>query len=356
MALTLYITNRKTGNLVDRKGKIIYYSSESFYNDIIERKCCIICGAAPGSKPFSQEHVIPDWIVKTYGTKASFMVLPNDTSIRNNQYTIPCCKDCNSELGVKLEQPISELLKKSYDEVWEALDKDESLYLLLLQWVSLIFFKTHYKDTYLLREKDKRINKGFLADNYNWEPFRSIHAISRIHHSKVITTGNVYGTIIVFPYKNPAGWKQFDYMDNLNSYTTMIQVGETVIFAVLNDAGATGSCYKTFLSKITGALNPIQCRELFARLRYASANLKGGAQIYPSITRKGVKLDQVKPRRIELYTGYKEKESLFRLMRFYLEPLMPPGEPWTQDILNDIENGRAQYILDENGVFVPGSV
>lgn len=36
MALTFYTTNRKTGNLVDRKGKIIYYGFESFYNDIIE--------------------------------------------------------------------------------------------------------------------------------------------------------------------------------------------------------------------------------------------------------------------------------------------------------------------------------
>jgi hypothetical protein len=39
---------------------------ERFIEDICLGDCCFICGAKPDEKPFNNEHILPDWVLRRY--------------------------------------------------------------------------------------------------------------------------------------------------------------------------------------------------------------------------------------------------------------------------------------------------
>jgi hypothetical protein len=49
-------------SIEDEQGRVLFYSADRFLRDVAERSCCFICGAVPGSVPFNDEHVVPDWL------------------------------------------------------------------------------------------------------------------------------------------------------------------------------------------------------------------------------------------------------------------------------------------------------
>lgn len=350
--MTKYLIHQKTKSIYNAlDDKILYFSYKDFLDKIVKGNYCFICGAEHGSKPFNNEHVIPKWILKRYGTEKSFMVLPNNTEIKHNKYLIPCCKDCNSELGEKLEKPLSSLLQKSYEDVCDELEKDNNLYLKIYHWAALIFFKTHLKDTLLLKEQDKRKSSGTIADDFCWHCLFPVHNFIRHHYTGAKVSNNVYGTVLVFESLVEQENETFDYIDNLNSQIMMIQVGKIVIFVVLNDCRACIGFYQTFLSKITGSLTTIQIRELFARLRYINENLKHRPRLYTKFSYNGQSIYVKKTKKMEIYKGAHEKVSLFKLMRFYVGGIMPESIPNRDKRLKDLEEGKAQFILDENSNF-----
>jgi hypothetical protein len=65
-----------------------------------------MCGASPRVKEFNDEHVIPKWILRKLNIYKLSITLPNDAKIRYDQYTVPCCKECNSYLGTNIEEEI----------------------------------------------------------------------------------------------------------------------------------------------------------------------------------------------------------------------------------------------------------
>jgi len=345
----MYLQNRNTKSIYSSIDKrILLFSFNDFINKIVKGKCCFICGAEPNSKEFNNEHIIPKWILKSYGNQNSFMILPNHSEIKNNKYLIPCCKDCNSELGIILENPMSSLLQKNYDEVCKELESDKSLYLKIYHWASLIFFKTHLKDAALLKDRDIRKGSGTIGDDFSWQGLFGIHNLLRHHHTGAKISDNAYGTVLLFESLVEQESETFDYLDNLNSQIVMIQVGKIVIFVVLNDCQACISFYETFLNKITGSLNSIQIRELFARLRYINDNLKYRPRFFTQFKFNKHKILARRPKKLELYKGEQEKSSLFKLMRFYIGDIMPDKLPNKEKLLNDLEQGKAQYIFDEN--------
>jgi|GEM_PF-1154117 len=343
-----YQVRRRSGTIIENStGKVQVFGPKDFMNKIVLGDCCFVCGAEPGSKPFNYEHILPRWLLKLFRSHIDFMILPNNTKIKYGSYVVPCCQECNSEMSAKLEVPVSNLLKRGYDNLCEALHKDDSIYKLLFQWLCLIFFKTHYKDTFLRTERDTRKTSCYLGHHYDWYPLHHIHRMATLHHTDVKPAFEAYGTILVMKAKP----YDFDYLDNLNDQIIYVQVGDILLMAALNESKACLSLYKTFLSRIDGTLNPIQIRELFARLRYAVANLKDLPTFVIRVKKDAIALKAKRPKRQSIYREEEEKKSLFKLMRDYIEPLMPTDLPNKQQLLEDLEQGKAQYILDENGKF-----
>jgi len=52
------------------------------------------------------------------------------------------------------------------------------------------------------------------------------------------------------------------------------------------------------------------------------------------------------PKKIEILKEHEENISLFKLMRFYIEDLMPPELENREQLVKDLEEGRAQYLFD----------
>lgn len=42
------------GSIIDSKGKVIFFSTERFINDICLGDCCFICGAKPSEQEFNE--------------------------------------------------------------------------------------------------------------------------------------------------------------------------------------------------------------------------------------------------------------------------------------------------------------
>lgn len=344
-----FLVDEETGTVIHADDKrILFYGFEDFIESIVEGYDCFICGAEYGSKPFSNEHVIPKWIMKNYCKPNGFMVLPNGSTIKHIHNTVDCCLECNAKLNEIFEKPISEMLKKDYMHVVQAIGQDESLYMKLFHWVCLLFFKTHLKDTYLLSERDRRLSSKSIADTYCWHPLYHVHEIIRSHYSGAVLSDSIQGTILVFEALDEGPDEQFDYLDNLNSQIVMIKVNKTVILAVLNDSRFCLAGGRTFLSKISGALTTIQIRELFARLRYLNDNIKMRPKFYTLFKNNQVIIDAKLPKRIGFFSGKHEKSSLYKFMRFYIGELMPLELPNREKYLRDLEEGNAWYIFDEN--------
>lgn len=347
-----YTIDRKTGNIVTaRDRKIMQFSVEFFLNKIVKGHHCFVCGEPEGKIKFNDEHIIPKWVTKHFGTEKSHFVLHNGGQMRNSHYTVPCCKNCNTKLSEKLEKRVSTLLKMGYDGLSESIDNDESIYQLLFRWCALIFFKTHYKDQFLPKNRDLRAGNSVIGDLHNWKNLYQVLSVARIHHTDAKVDSDVYGSIIILPRIVGERESMFDYLDHSLSQTMMIQVGEIVIFAVLNDSKACLSFYRSFLSRIDGSITEVQSRELFARLRYANENLQNRPSFTALVNGKGVFTLQAKRSRLlQLYKDQEEKVSLFSLMRLYVGEIVP-DLPNREEILTDLENGRVQYILDEYGRF-----
>lgn len=347
-----FLVCEETGTVIHTDDKrILHYGFDDFVESIVKGDDCFICGAENGSKPFSNEHVIPKWIMKHYCKPNGFMVLPNGSTIKHIHYTVGCCQDCNGELSELFEKPISDLLKNDYDFVAKAIAKDESLYVKLFHWTCLLFFKTHLKDSYLFAERDRRIASGSIADTYCWHPLYHIHQIIRSYYTGAILMDGIQGTIVVFEALDEGPDDQFDYLDNINSQIVMVKVGKIVILTVLNDSRFCLAGYRSFLERITGALTSIQIRELFARLRYLNDNIKKRPTFYSLFKNNQFRIGAKVPKKIDFFSGEREKSSLFKFMRFYLGELMPLDLPNREKYLQDLEEGHAWYILDENQIF-----
>lgn len=113
------------GSIEDQDGRVIWFSIDRFIKDIGEGDCCFICGASPSQTEFNKEHILPKWILKRYDLLSRTITLPNETSFRYNQYTVPCCQQCNSLMGEKIEQPIRELINQGFNAVAEHLQKKQ---------------------------------------------------------------------------------------------------------------------------------------------------------------------------------------------------------------------------------------
>jgi hypothetical protein len=83
-----------------------------------DRTRCFVCGLPAESL----EHVIPKWLQHRFGLWNEELRLPNETTIRYRQLTIPACKKCNSEIFSALEQRVQQGTASDSD-IWKWANK-----------------------------------------------------------------------------------------------------------------------------------------------------------------------------------------------------------------------------------------
>jgi len=77
-------------DVIEKSGKVLYFSIRSFIDKIAGGNVCFICGADPDTVVFNDEHVIPDWILSRHNLHARLITLPNEADLKYGQYVVPC--------------------------------------------------------------------------------------------------------------------------------------------------------------------------------------------------------------------------------------------------------------------------
>lgn len=67
---------------------------------------CICCEES--GKKMNKEHIFPKWLLKLTNTEQDLFNSPNGM-VPGISLTIPLCEDCNRQLGVELEAPVSSI-------------------------------------------------------------------------------------------------------------------------------------------------------------------------------------------------------------------------------------------------------
>ncbi|MGV2831665.1 hypothetical protein [Myxosarcina sp. GI1(2024)] len=216
------------GSIEDKDGRVIYFSIDRFIRDIGEGNCCFICGASPSKTEFNKEHILPEWILKRYDLFFRTITLPNETSFKYyDRYTVPCCEDCNSLMGEKIEQPIRELINAGFDAVVEYI-KENGCWLFFV-WLNLIFLKTHLRDKNLKLHRDSRQGNGMISDFYTWEELHHIHCIARSFYPRSFYTScqldfKVMGSFLTLAAKVKDHYEKFDSINSSLEYRKLTTI------------------------------------------------------------------------------------------------------------------------------------
>jgi hypothetical protein len=258
------------GSVLDRDGRIIYFSLQRLISDIANGDCCFICGAHRTTVPFNDEHVLPDWILRRFALHGRRIQISNQTYYRYGRLTVPCCVSCNTEMGARFERPLSSIFAGGFNAVSREL-KDHGPWLLFC-WMALIFLKAHLKDKSLNYHLDHRKGDMKIGEFHSWEELHHLHCVARAFHSKAVLNKELLGSLAVLPAKIRPHFEGFDFIDLSLAQTMLLVIGDVAIIAVFNDSGAALTVGFEDIQKIGGPLSPIQLRELAAR--FAAINLQ----------------------------------------------------------------------------------
>lgn len=336
--------------ILDSKGKIIFFSVEKFIKEIALGDSCFICGAKPESKPFNDEHVIPDWILRKYELYNKQITIPNGQSIPYSQYKVPCCVDCNSLLGKKIEEPISQIISKGFEGIIDYINKNGAW--LFFIWLNLLFFKVQLRDRHFRYFSDKREPEVKISELTNWTPLHHIHCIVRSIYTKCKIDPKVFGSLIVLPAIDKIKMDHFDYGDNVPGKGVLIRLGGICFISILNDSCASLNLFSEKLNKINGNLSPLQYREILAHLSFLNVNLVQRPLYFTDIDKENdCKIIAKLPDSIEFRNNQEFNFSDF-LLSGCQELMERSNDPRKDEILMNMKKGRWTFLFDENGNFI----
>jgi hypothetical protein len=343
------------GSIEDGEGRILFFSMDKFVSDICEGDCCFMCGATPKDKEFNEEHVIPKWILRKLDIYKLSITLPNDSEVRYSQYTIPCCKECNSFLGLAVEEDIRTAVDGGLESVNNYILKNGPWKIFL--WLSLIFFKTHLKDSYLRDHLDRRKGDDKISNDYDWGLLHHIHCMIRAMQNGVSITKECLGTLLVLPAKQAEHIDSYDYRDVYAANTILLRIDDIAFLAILDDSCAAMNFFSGHFNKIKGPLSPIQLREVLSHLTLLNYKLKTRPSYHTKVDAASgeifISADLPEKMELEKHTREEFGEILYANVAKYVEKIPSQDKNFTKE---NIVNGAYHFLFDEEGEFILNSM
>ncbi|QUH27571.1 hypothetical protein [Vallitalea guaymasensis] len=221
---------------------------------------CFLCGENLNDKNVSKEHIIPKWVQNKFSLWNQTMVLPNQTTIKYKNLTVPCCKNCNNIILSQIENQFISAVETGIDAIRQLNE------LLIVQWIVKIKFALLFKNLVLKIDRTDPNSKTIVND----EVIKSFD----ITHTLLQT--------IRFPtnFIGPKPWSLFiyDIHDNDNTYymgdylesdLIYFQLGNIGLILVLLDCGINidmfNDVYGIFSNQI---IHEVQFREICAKIHY----------------------------------------------------------------------------------------
>jgi hypothetical protein len=352
MAIRSEFTKTEDGSLVDSEGKIIGFSLQRFERDIRNGDCCFICGAERSSKQFNDEHIIPRWLLRKHSLFGSHLYIPNGQLIQYDRYKVPCCADCNSFLGRRIETPVRDILEKGYESVKEHLVSSGPS--LLFRWMSLLYIKTHLKDATHPWELDRRKGDAPIGERYDWSSLHHIHAVARSILFDIPLGPGSIGTLIVLPMLPLSSDGTFDYCDMYQGRTLLLRSGETLILAVLDDSCAALEEISSTIQRISAPLIAPQARELLAQLTHSNISLTNRPRFSTAATPwPNIAAEVPSPPIFDWSALPSYGDILWHLCSPFLEGIQDPEK--RSAIAEGIRKGLWSWLQDESGNFPDNS-
>jgi hypothetical protein len=346
-------TRHADGTVINGTGKIINFGEERFLNDICLGDCCFICGAKPAEKPFNNEHVFPEWLLRRLDLFDKSITLPNGASLRYDRYTVPCCAECNSRMGDKVETLVSEAVGAGYDALVEFIEKGNPLAMAI--WLRLIFVKTHLKDRAMRFHLDARKGQQKIGDLYPWEQLHYTHTFARCFYSGCWIPSEALGGVLVLPVKRVFSEHRFDFADNFIGQTMLLRLDDVAIFTVFDDCGGVLALMNHKLKSFTGPVSEFQLRELFVEMTWLNMHLKNrpGLGINIDLDEEICRLTCDLPPRPELEElDYPLRGRLYEHNLGHAFPFVR-GEGMTdEETLAAVRAGKFTLLFDSDGKFI----
>jgi hypothetical protein len=338
--------------VVHHTGKVLFYGLEDFVNKICLGDVCFICGANRQEKAFNDEHVIPKWILRKYSLFDQTIMLPNQTFMKYHHYTVPCCSECNSMLGEKIEMPMSRLFSSDYNAISDYLIKNGPW--LIMIWLCLLFFKTHYKDLFLRLNRDRRTADQNIGDIYEWSDLHHVYTVARTPYTLSGFDSQSLSSLFVLPAYQEHKSMDFDYCDLYDSQSVLVKIGNIAIVGVLNDGCAAYSLLKdSFLSKINDRLSSIQLREFLARASQIKMLLKNPPRFLTEIdTAKETLL--ISAEISEVVELNPDENNIYGKQLYFLVKDMLRSFPKESQrtLADNVLSGKWSFLFNEAGEFV----
>lgn len=266
-------TKTEDGSIIDQNGKVIFFSTKRFIDDICLGNCCFICGTKPDDAPFNDEHVFPEWLLRKYDLFARTVTLPNGRTARYDRHTVPCCITCNSLMGKVVEERISAVVNGEPDSIQNYIASGGGLELFV--WMGLIYLKLHLRNKSNRKVLDRRVQSGMIADDYEWDLLHHIHTVVRCFYTPTMIDAKVLGSLLVLPCRMEGSDDEFDFGDLHIAQTMMLRLGRTAIFVVFNDScGSLNFFQENMLDKITGPISELQAREIMTEFAMLNLHLR----------------------------------------------------------------------------------
>ena len=342
---------------MDQDGKVIFFSTQRFINDICIGNCCFICGAKREEKPFNDEHVFPKWLLRRYNLFARTIILPNGMTTRYDRLTVPCCAECNSLMGKLAEEQISSAIDGEPDSIQNFVLNGGILKLFV--WLGLIYLKLHLKDKTHRKELDRPIPSGMIADDYEWDRLHHIHTVVRCSYIPTMIEANVFGSMMVLPCRQEVSADQFDFADLHFGQTMMLRLRSTVIFVVFNDSTAAFSFFReNKLDKITGPISELQAREIMTEFAMLNTHLRE-RPVYRSeldLVNETHKIIATLPDRPELEEwSYELRGRLLWNVFEHAWPQLRFAGSSEKEVEKAVLTGKLTVLFDNEGNFINGS-
>jgi len=344
-------TKTEDDSVVDSNGKVIWFSTRRFVEDICLGDCCFICGAKPGEKAFNNEHVVPEWILRRYDLFARTINLPNGVAMRYDRYTVPCCADCNTLMGDEIETPVSKVVQAGPNAINEFAEKGQLLKLFV--WMGLIFLKTHLKDRAFRFHLDARKGGEKIADIYEWEQLHHLHSVVRCFYNDCYVEREAIGSFLSHPVKLREGQEAFDFGDLYAAQTMMLRFNTTAIIAVFNDSGGAMSYFWQKLEKITGPVSDVQVREIMCELAYLNLHLKDRPQFATQFDLAN-ETSRIVAMRPTLALADLDRSVRGKLLEHMLARVLPyiDFNVGKERALEAIKAGTFTFLFDDDGKFI----
>jgi len=314
-----------------------------------------MCGVSPREKDFNNEHVIPKWILRKLDIYKLSITLPNQSKVRYDQYTLPCCKECNTFLGANIEEEIRLVVDGGIESVNSYIMGNGPQKIFL--WLSLIFLKTHLKDRHLRKHLDKRNGEETISSDYDWGLLHHIHCMVRSVKTGVSISNKCFGTTFVFPAKTAEHIEKYDYRDVYAANTILLRINDIAFLAVLDDSCAAFHFFSGHTERISAPLSTLQLREVLSHLTLINYKLKYRPTYYTKMdpVTGEVFIDASLPQRLEIEEHTKEEfgEILYANVSEFEAKMYSSDKNFTKE---NILNGRYHFLFDENGEFLANSM